>query len=165
MSSSGREQVFYRDRGCSFERGDLSRYGVWCNQMISACPTNVDSHKAKQMAKVTGADVDGTIGDTWIWFRNTHTPPSIIQNQVTFRNMMISCIFQSSTLGWRNQAPALCMMLRLVQRVSEHPHLTGCGGSLQRAQRSHKLKILEWECWRRNWRVASWSMKYTENSD
>lgn len=108
--------------------------------MISACQTNVDNHKAKQMTKFTGADVDGTIGDTWIWFRNTHTLPSIIQNQVTFSNMMISCIFQSSALGCRNQVPALCMMLSLVQRVLEHPHLTGCGGSLQRAPRSHKRK-------------------------
>lgn len=67
-----------------------------------------------------GAEVEGTVGPTWIWLRSTPTPPSATQRHISVRIMMISCVFRSSALGCVDQAPAL----RDAQRCPE-----GIGGS------------------------------------
>ena len=58
-------------------------------------PNTVDNGEAEEGTKVTmEADVEGTLGHTWIYLGSTHMPPSVTPSQVAFRNIMISFIFQ-----------------------------------------------------------------------
>lgn len=60
--------------------------------------------------------------------------------------MMISCIFQSSTLGCTNQAPALWDAQRCPEEVGGS-QLAKRGGELTEGE-NHKHKFFKkWECW------------------
>lgn len=75
--------------------------GIWCRVESDAISDtisllhNLVTNKAKRRTKGVGADVEGTVGHTRIRFRNTQTPQSVAQSQVTFRSIMISCIYFS----------------------------------------------------------------------